>query len=274
MKDLMKPYSKTPALAALRYPVIATPKLDGIRCAVENGKLRTFNKKPVPNKFINDTLAPFISMLEGFDGELMVHGKDFNGVQSAVMARYGTPDFYFVVFDKHDVPYPYHQRGEVVAELLESYTKYGFVELSRVRAIESELCTSPAKLQAVWDSHVAAGYEGTIAADPMGHYKNGRSGLKEQLLVKLKHWHDDEAVILEVREELDANGVPKGRAGVLWVQHRNGTQFGVAGLTDELKALYWKQRDTLPGKTVTFKYQDWPVGGAPRFPGFKGIRYA
>lgn len=274
MKELMKPYSKTPALASLRYPVVATPKLDGIRCAVENGKLRTFNKKPVPNRFINDTLAPFIDLLEGFDGELMVHGQDFNGVQSAVMAKHGEPDFYFVVFDKHDVPYPYHQRGDIVAELLHSYKKFGFAELKRVQQVSSILCTSPQWLQKVWDEHVAAGYEGTIVANPMGLYKNGRSGLKEQLLVKLKHWHDDEAAIIEVREEVSINGEPKGRAGALWVRHRNGTEFGIAGLTDELKDQYWARRDKMKGLTATFKYQDWPIGGAPRFPGFKGIRYA
>lgn len=274
MKDLMKPYSKTPALATLRYPVIATPKLDGIRCAVENGKLRTFNKKPVPNKFINDTLKPFMYLLEGLDGELMIRGADFNGVQSGVMAQHGNPDFYFVVFDAHDCNFPYKDRIEYVAEIIDNFKKLGYKELERIELIKYELCTNSIELQAAWDSHVAAGYEGTIAAEPRGYYKNGRSGLKEQLLVKLKHWHDDEAVIVEVREELDANGVPKGRAGVLWAKHRSGTQFGVAGLTDELKALYWKQRDTLPGKTVTFKYQDWPLFGAPRFPGFKGIRYA
>lgn len=274
MKDLMKPYSKTPDLTSLRYPVIATPKLDGIRCAVENGKLRTFNKKPIPNKFINDTFAPFIDLLEGFDGELMVEGKDFNGVQSAVMAKHGEPNFYFVVFDKHDCPFQYRQRIELLSDLSENNDKYGYIELKRVKVIGYELCTSSAELYEVWDNHVAAGYEGTIVADPFGYYKNGRSGLKEQLLVKLKHWHDDEAVILEVKEEIAVNGEPKGRAGVLWVKHRSGIEFGVAGLTDELKASFWRHKVTLPGVTITFKYQDWPAGGAPRFPGFKGIRYA
>lgn len=273
MKDLMKPYSKTPDLASLRYPVIATPKYDGIRCAVEDGKLRTFNKKPVPNKYINDVLGYIIQAIEGFDGELVVKGADFNGVQSAVMSEHGKPDFEFIVFDLHDVQGQYRTRQLVLAEDLRLLHALGYAEGARVRQAPSMLCNNPEQLQQVWNKHIAAGYEGTIIADPYGHYKNGRSGIKEQLLVKLKVWHDDEATVIEVREEIGGDGQAKGRAGCLWVRHASGAEFGVPGFTDELKAKLWATKDQVVGKVVTFKYQDWPAGGDPRFPGFKGFRY-
>lgn len=274
MKDLMKPYSKTPDLASLRYPVIATPKYDGIRCAVEDGKLRTFNKKPVPNKYINDVLGYIIPAIEGFDGELVVKGADFNGVQSAVMSEHGKPDFEFIVFDLHDVKGQYRTRQLVLAEDLRLLHALGYVEGERVRQAPSMLCNNPEQLQQAWNKHIAAGYEGTIVADPYGHYKNGRSGIKEQLLVKLKVWHDDEATLIDIEEEVDANGAPKGTTGCLVVRHSSGAVFGVAGLTADLKYMIWHNKQFYLGKTVTFKYQDWPAGGNPRFPGFKGFRYA
>lgn len=273
MKDLMKPYSKTPQLNTLRYPVIATPKIDGIRCAVENGKLRTYNKKPVPNRYVNQVLGQIIHFIEGFDGELIVKGTDFNGTQSGIMSEYGEPDFHFIVFDKHDSTKPYKQRIEEIALASKMLRDTGYEEAERIFNIGYELCRTAQELQYFWDSCVSLGYEGAIANSPEGFYKNGRSGLKEQLSIKLKQWHDDEAVIVEVREEISVAGEPKGRAGVLWVRHANGCEFGVAGMDDATKALYWRNRKSMPGLTVSFKYQDWPVGGNPRFPGLKGVRY-
>lgn len=274
MKDLMKPYRKTPDLMTLKYPVIATPKYDGIRCAVENGVIRTFNKKPVPNKYINDVLKCMLNLIEGFDGELIVPGVDFNGVQSAVMSEHGQPKFIFVVFDLHDVPgVAYKHRIEEVYRRIGEIQALGWDEANVLQCAKSVVCNDAHQLSLTWQKHINNGYEGTIAANPGGYYKNGRSGIKEQLLIKLKVWHDDEATVIEVREEIGNDNRPKGRAGCLWVKHSSGAEFGVSGFTDEMKAKLWATKDQVAGKVVTFKYQDWPTGGDPRFPGFKGFRY-
>lgn len=275
MKDLMKPYSKTPDLTALKYPVIATPKYDGIRCAIENGVIRTFNKKPVPNKHINDVLKHMLHLIEGFDGELIVPGVDFNGVQSAVMAEHGKPKFIFVVFDLHDMPgVAYKHRIEEVYKRIGDIQALGWEEANVLQCAKSVICNNPRELNLTWQKHIDNGYEGTIAANPSGYYKNGRSGIKEQLLVKLKVWHDDEAVLIDIEEEVDGSGQLKGTTGCLIVRHSSGAVFGVAGLTADLKHMIWHNKQFYIGKTVTFKYQDWPTGGNPRFPGFKGFRYA
>lgn len=273
MKDLIKPYSKTPNLKTLRYPVIATPKLDGIRCAVENGKLRTFNKKPVPNKHINEAFEPITHLMEGFDGELMIPGQDFNGVQSAVMSRTGKPAFKFMAFDLHNSPLTYVNRTNDLYAAILVINNLGYAEASFIEQVPQTVCRNADELQAFWDKCIADGYEGAIVADPHGYYKNGRSGLKEQLLLKLKLWHDDEAIVIEVQEEIAQDGTPKGRAGALLVKHSSGCEFGVAGFDDIAKASMWINRKAIVGKTITFKYQDWPAGGNPRFPGFKGFRH-
>ena len=273
MKDLMKPYQKTPPLNTLRYPVIATPKLDGIRCAVENSLPRTFNKKPVPNKWVNEALSMLGPAIEGFDGELMVLESDFNGVQSGIMTHGGQPNFRFMVFDLHDSPLPYIKRIEQVHQRIAEIHKCEDLYAQIVQPVDAKLCRNQMELQAYWDEYIELGYEGAIVNDPHGYYKNGRSGKVEQLSVKLKVWHDDEATIIGFKEEIAEDGTPKGRVGRVTMRHNNGVVFGVGGLTDEMKAQMWHQPDWYIGKRATFKYQDWPVGGKPRFPGFKGVRY-
>ena len=88
----------------IRYPVLVSPKLDGIRCLMlydHDNVTRPFSRKllPIPNKYINRCLAG----LPAFDGELIVGeptGSDcINRASSGVMSVEGTPDFTYHVFD-------------------------------------------------------------------------------------------------------------------------------------------------------------------------------
>ena len=81
----------------INFPVLCTPKLDGIRCIIIDGHAVTRKFKPIPNKHIRETLER--EALEGFDGEILIPGKPFNDVQSYVMSRDGFPEFEFWIFD-------------------------------------------------------------------------------------------------------------------------------------------------------------------------------
>jgi ATP-dependent DNA ligase len=99
----------------LSYPLLVTPKIDGIRCIVVNGKALTRSLKPIPNHFVRTMIEA--SCPDGFDGEIVVEGG-FNATQSAVMSAEGTPDFRYLVFDFLRQPEPYSarmQRAEVIA---------------------------------------------------------------------------------------------------------------------------------------------------------------
>jgi ATP-dependent DNA ligase len=203
----------------------------------------------------------------------MVPGADFNGVQSAVMAQTGQPSFVFSLFDLHNFAGGYIDRTNELLHRYNEIVNLGYAEAKYLLVIEQEICYNHQELRNYWQKCIQSGYEGAIAAMPHGLYKNGRSGLKEQLLLKLKAWHDDEAIVIEVKEEVAEDGTLKGRAGALWVRHASGAEFGVAGFDDIAKATMWINRHATLGKTITFKYQDWPAGGNPRFPGFKGFRH-
>ena len=68
----MKPFK--PMLASpfdealLKFPVLASPKLDGVRAIVRDGVVLSRALKPIPNKWVQQRF----SHLEHFDGELIV----------------------------------------------------------------------------------------------------------------------------------------------------------------------------------------------------------
>ncbi len=286
----MLAYSKTPALSEITYPCLASPKLDGIRSVMADGIPFTRSMKRVPNLYIQKELAKL--ELHGLDGELMLRCGDFNSVQSAVMSVQGEPDFYLAVFDKFDCASGFAGRLAAAArDVLNSGSDL-------LRLVEHTLCNNEQELQAIWDRHIAMGYEGTMVRAPNGPYKRGRSTLNQGYLLKLKKWEDAEATVIGFEEgESNANEsytgelgqtkrsseqsgmVPSGTLGALRVRW-NGQEFkvgtgfggGVPGKDKELRDKVWASKEVYLGSQVTFKYQELSRYGVPRFPVFKGFR--
>jgi DNA ligase-1 len=86
----------------LTYPLLASPKLDGIRAVVLNDQLVSRTLKPIPNNFIREALSH--PQYDGLDGELIVGEPTDPGIylktNSAVMSVDGEPDFTYYVFDQ------------------------------------------------------------------------------------------------------------------------------------------------------------------------------
>jgi len=61
---------------ALRFPVLATPKLDGIRCLKIEGRALTRSYKPISNRFAREWIEA--NLPDGVDGELAGDGMAVN----------------------------------------------------------------------------------------------------------------------------------------------------------------------------------------------------
>ncbi len=94
--------------------------------------------------------------------------------------------------------------------------------------------------------------------DPNSMYENRRSSS----LLKVKTFHDDEAVVLGYKE---GTGRCYGMVGALKVRNTHGVEFEVgSGLTDELR-----RKPPKKGSKITYKYQEFNKdSGKPRFPTF------
>jgi len=278
-----KPMLASPAdLNNLRFPLLASPKLDGIRAVVINGVLMSRSLKPIPNKHVQKLFSAY----EHFDGELIVGEPTakncFNVTTSGVMSVDGEPDVRFYVFDHIAVPHErYYHR----------FRPGKFNLRSRVVEVPQTIVHSIEELLALEEKRLDEGYEGLILRDPDAGYKFGRSTAKEGILLKLKRFLDDEAHIVGLVEQMHngneattnelgrtkrsshkENKTGKNTLGafqVLW----KGIEFEIGtGMDDELRQRVWDNRDKYIGKLVKFKYFPVGVKDKPRHPVFLSFR--
>lgn len=276
----------------LSFPLLASPKLDGIRALVLNGKLVSRSLKPIPNKHLQAIYGR--KEYEGLDGELIMgrpnSGNVFSRTSSAVMSHEGYPGANFYVFDwVSDPDAPFTARS-LIAEAKVKAGQQGmyFVKHKKVKD-EDELNAFETKA-------LEGGFEGVMLRSADGRYKHGRSTAKEQILMKLKRFEDAEARIMGFEEQMhngneattDKLGAKvrsakksgmsgKNTLGALQVVGLNGEFKGYSfnigsGFNDELRAKIWKQPDLFKGQVVKYKYFSLGSKDAPRFPVFLGFR--
>jgi DNA ligase-1 len=270
-------------LEKVRYPVIVSPKLDGVRAVVRDGVVYSRSNKPIPNKWVQELFGQ--PEYEGSDGELIV-GKPtapdvYRQTVSGVMSAEGHPNVYFLVFDSIRNPEwrytermaAFVSRGPQVCHLPWTYADGP----EQVREIEAQL--------------LGMGYEGVILRNPDAPYKNGRGTMKDQCLMKLKSFLDDEAEVIGFEERMhnanDAttnelgltkrsshqeNKVGRGDLGALVVRWKD-MEFNIGtGFDDAQRAMIWADRSAYIGKLVKFKYFPVGVKDKPRHPVFLGWR--
>ena len=241
----------------LRYPLLATPKVDGIRFLVVGGRAVTRSLNPIPNERIREWIEA--NLPEGVDGEITVPGG-FGATSSAVTRQGGTPDFTLHVFDwAQDAPY--QARIASAASLDNIYP--------RVRVLVPVEIHTEAELWGFEDRCLAEGHEGVILRDPNGPYVCGRTTEGSQLMLKLKRHKDDEAIILTVFP-MDESDAEAGGLAVEW----KGVRFNLAwnsslGLT---RADVWAMHESLRGRIVRFRHQPHGAKRLPRFPVLTGFR--
>ena len=268
--------------SAIKYPVLASPKLDGIRCLIVDGKAVTRNLKPIPNEHVRRKLEQLAST--AFDGELTC-GDTFQSSTSAIMSHNGEPDFEYHVFDNAS-PMPYESRRANI-----KIWKYNNPTGAWLKIVKQTVIKNEADLLAYEIQRLADGYEGVMVRSLNGLYKQGRSTVKEGILLKLKRFSDSEAVIIGTEPRYTNNNeatkdalghtkrsshkdnlVAQDTLGALQVEW-NGLRFNIGtGLNDATRAELWGKRDSLIGQLVKFKYQAAGMLEAPRFPVFLGLR--
>lgn len=280
---------KVEDLTSLKYPKLISRKLDGIRCVILNGKAVSRKLKPIPNTYIREQLEALVAVLpelDGMDGEIMVEGCDFNRTQSAVMSEAGEPKFTFWAFDQIGDA-PYKDRAKSLARIIVDN------EPPHVEFLSCFDVNSAEDVFALATGWVEDGFEGAMLRDPAGPYKYGRSTLREEILLKVKFFDDDEGTVVGYEEQMQNTNeaevselgttkrsshkdgmVGKDTLGALVVAW-NGVAFKLGtgdGLTQELRKSYWADKANLVGKYVKFKYQGVGSEGRPRFPVFLGFR--
>lgn len=275
-------------VSLLTFPLMASPKLDGVRAVIIDGVVMSRNLKPIPNKHVQKLFGK--KKYNGLDGELIAGnpwGSDaFRKTGRAVMSIEGTPMVTFYVFDSTAKPYDlYCKRLTSLCDVVEGS--------KGICIVQSDIVNDVNRLDELEHQYLLKGYEGVMLRTLNGLYKFGRSTFKEAYLMKLKRFKDSEAEVIGFEEQMrnaneaekDALGrtkrstkkagmVPKATLGAILARDVvTGVEFGIgSGFDDATKLDIWRNRDAVMGKFV--KYRFFPSGSKdkPRFPVFLGFR--
>ena len=272
-------------LSTLRYPLLVSPKLDGVRCLVWEGVAYSRNAKPIRNHFVQAWAKNYHNL----DGELIVGSPTdphcLNSTQSGVMSFAGEPDFAFWCFDS-----PERVTPKFAANLEWLADEVGG---ERIGHVDHTLVHNPLELLGAEAQALEQGYEGVMLRDPAGPYKQGRSTLREGYLMKLKRFQDGEAVVVRLEEghvnqnelERDELGrakrsktreglVPSGMVGTIIAVDPKWGELRIAPgtMSHHDRQSLWLYRDGIVGKTIHWRSFGYGVKDKPRFPRYYGIR--
>lgn len=283
----IKPMLAAAAPQDLAFPLLASPKLDGVRCLVLHGVAVGRSLKAIPNKHVQKLFGR--PEFEGLDGELIVGEPTapnaFNVTSSGVMSVDGEPDVKFYVFDDFHETGGFQRRLHTAHRRVKKYKCCVGVAHTPVND-EAELAEFEQKM-------LGFGFEGVMLRHFSGPYKHGRSTAREGFLLKLKRFVDGEAKIAGFEELMrnaneaktnelgqkersshKENMVPMGALGALVVQDlKTGAEFNIGtGFDAATRQKLWDGRKDLLGATVKYKSQPAGAKDKPRFPVFLGFR--
>lgn len=256
-------------LPKLRYPVFMQTKYDGFRltksrsrgvCVTRTG-LRPYCQQL--RNFLDDVLLP------GMEGEV-TYGSTWSDTQQLMSSRDYTVDLNKLTVRLFDygmaLNAPYYARLDKLREITPVH--------DQLRVVANYTAYTPGEVLDFYRKHEYFDWpanEGIILRDPKGFRLNKRSTFKEQYLIAIKPREKGIAICIGYNEQKNLSGQPTGRLGSLLCKF-NGVEFSVgSGFTDDLRGLYWRNRDKLIGSDVEFYYL--PVSNkiAPRQPVFSKI---
>ena len=277
----------------IKFPQYLSPKVDGIRCLVQDDQCLSRTLKPIPSYQVQNEFAK--PALCGLDGELVIGEPYAPGVynltQSHVMSRNKPGDLKFYVFDYiHDYNQyePYHERKRMMELNVEAYKSPDVIVL------EQKLAHNLDELLAYEEKQLELGYEGIMIRNPVAPYKMGRATYRENIIRKLKRFNDEEGVIVDIlegylndnpqernelgyakRSEHKANKRLSGMVGKFIVLYK-GVEIEVAPgyFTHAQRKIIWEMKELYINRILKFRYFAYGVKDLPRFPRALGFRDA
>ena len=289
----------------IRFPVVASPKIDGIRFYVKDGVAYSLSNLPLRNKNVQAFVNKHSEFLNDCDGEIFAGSpldmNLFRNTSSVIMSADRTDNFHMTVFDEIDMPETgYIVRLQTLINDKSKYEKTLFEKpqeyqdfIDTVSIINIDLLHTIEEFLEYEEDIVSIGYEGVILRSLAGLYKQGRSTIKEQGIMKIKRFEDAEAVIIGMIEQTTNTNTPtiaesgylkrssskdglvlNDMLGKLLCRDIHGNRFTISsGLTDTERRDIWADQNSYIGKYIKFKYFN--VGGyvGYRHPVFLGFRH-
>ena len=279
----------------LNFPVLVTPKIDGVRAIKLEGKLVSRSLKQIPNIAIR-TLMERILPEDGIsDGELSVD-SDFQKTVSAVMSvNTVLPNnlkfYWFDWVQNSKFSMPYYLRVLSMHDYIKNNK-----ELKRLKIIIPLIPAQVDNLEELSlfeEASLRKGYEGVVVRSYAGRYKCGRSTMREGLMIKIKRFEDFEATIIDTEELMHnmneeqrdnfgriqrssakGNKIKSGTLGAIVARAHNGNIFKIGtGFSSQQRYELWASSNDLVGKLVKYRSAGTSTDDVPKCAVFLGIRH-
>jgi DNA ligase-1 len=212
----MKPTLAVDAVVEkLVYPLIAMPKLDGVRGLNVESQLKARSLKSFKNKALTALYSK--PEFNGFDGELVagaVTDPDLcRKTTSLVNTIKGSHNCGWALFDyvpnDEVAALPYYQRHMLLEAKVTELRNTMLGVANFLFVIPILICENEDELLVAEEMWLKQGYEGVIIRSMDGRYKYGRTTQKEATYLRIKRFVDGECEILELIEGETNNNVPQ-----------------------------------------------------------------
>lgn len=265
----------------LPLPLIASYKLDGIRCIFKDGNMYSCSLKNIPNEKLHERFA----LLKGFskdndiilDGELYAPSIPFNEL-SGVCRRLSSElpdDLSFYCFDvlASDNFGPMWQESFKIRKK-RLFCMQDELGSEYFKVVDQVYLETPERVVSYFNEAVDFGCDGLILRDPEGQYKYGRSTLKEGLIFKLKPYQSIDVKIIGFVQATKVNSKAEkkinelgrsvtskkkddriliDKAACFKVMYQ-GKELKVSiALPDKEKEYIWKNQEEFLNRTIQYK---------------------
>ena len=287
LKPLLAPRespSDTPDFFSyIKFPVMISPKIDGIRGMAQEGVLYSRTLKRIPSRQAQQMFGRF----RGLDGELvegMPLGHDLLNRTSQYIRSANKPgDLHYYVFDLVTVKTlndPFIERYHRAMEAVHNANAPG------LKLLYHYTCNSLEELLYMETEMLSLGYEGLMIRNPHARYKAyARATMLDNIIFKLKRFKDDECIIIgflegEVNENAqkkDERGYatrskakdgmrPSGTVGTILGEYR-GKRIKVApgSFKKDMLKYMWENQDEFIGAVLKFRYFEFGMVNELRF---------
>ena len=253
----------------LKYPLLVSRKIDGLRMICTKSGLTTRNGKPFNScPHISEILKPVFDKHPNWviDGEIysdlvpfekivsLTRQKNPNANDIAESKKYCQLWIFDGVIDNKNEGFT--SRFDIITKEINNLIG----DSKSLKFVENIAITKFEEIEIYHNKFVAEGLEGLMARIPDSIYENKRS----KNLLKYKHFFDEEYIIVDI---VEGSGNRAGMAGNIVIKLKDGRQCssGIKG-GEEFYTELFKNKASYIGKKVTVRYQEMTNDNFPRFP--------
>ncbi len=270
----------------MKYPLIASYKLDGIRCIFKNGEMLSRSLKTIPNIQLHEKFIKYKKLSETgiiLDGEIYSPSHTFQEITSVVMSddKQVPNEIDFYCFD-------------VLTNNIENYNqRIKKIKIFNLKQPTFKYIYNGDDCLQMFSEALNNGYEGLILISPLSNYKFGRHTVKSGMAYKYKPYVTFDSQIIDIQQativkeglesEINELGYKKTsrkkddrvlipKASAFIVKYNNETLKVTIALTDKEKEEIWQNYKFYIGRWIEYKGMLVGSKDVPRHPVFIRFR--